>query len=114
MLNDKEYTYFNNMQSLIKHRLNIGVSIFAADHATMFPQGETILGCCHKFTDSSGNPAGIFITIDENHIRECFYLHKDLFLAETICHEIAHLFIWDHGKQHDLLTQDFMYFAGFW
>lgn len=113
MLTNKEYVYFNNMQNLIKHRLNVNVTILAANHSKMFENGSNILGCCHKITDSNGNLVSVFITIDENHIRECFYLYKDLFLAETICHEIAHLFIWNHGKEHDLLTRDFMYLAGF-
>ena len=28
-------------------------------------------------------------------------------LIETICHELAHLFIWEHGEEHTRLTQEF-------
>lgn len=114
MLNRKEQIYFNRMKDYIVKLFNLKVPIYALDHKKFFPveKGEELLGICHKMRDRSGNVTGYIITIDEPYIRACYCGRQlpyspfsDSTLMETICHEIAHLTVWEHGSEHDELTR---------
>ncbi len=115
MLNPKEQRYFDAMKNYIKYRLKVEVDIFPLNHKEFIPmeEDEEVLGCCHKMKDDDGNLLGYFITIDEPYIKACFYGRRTAYspysdnqLIETICHEIAHLYIWEHNEDHKLLTNE--------
>lgn len=74
---------------------------------------ESVLGCCHKIRDDYGNEIGHVITIDEPYIRACYNgrqmpysPYSDNQLIETICHEIAHMYVWEHNEDHKNLTNE--------
>lgn len=114
-MNDKEYRYFNTLKNYILRHLNIKVDIYPLDHKLFIPmeEDEEVLGCCHKIRSESGDLKGYLITIDEPYIRACYYgrqtaysPYSDNQLIETICHEIAHLYVWDHNEDHKNLTNE--------
>lgn len=115
MLNKKEQNYFNAMKRYISGLFCVPVEIYPLDHKAFIPMedGEEILGCCHKINDDFGNLLGYVITIDEPYIKACYNGRQtpyspfsDNQLIETICHEIAHLFIWQHNEDHKNLTNE--------
>lgn len=115
MLNSKEYRYFNNIKNYILRLFRIDVPIYPLDHKLFLSmeEDEEVLGCCHKLRSNSGEVKGYIITIDEPYIRACYYgrqtaysPYSDNQLIETICHEIAHLYIWDHNEDHKNLTNE--------
>lgn len=114
MLNLQEQTYFNNILNSITKDLEINIPIIAYDHELMEDkQGKESLGC--SWSDNEGKSV-YKITIDEFFIQECYnsYLwdnkqggHPKMInesLEEVICHEIAHMMYWRHGKKHTELT----------
>lgn len=115
MLTRKENRYFDAMKTYILNLFNLKVPVYPLDHKT-FIVGDTegdILGCCHKVKNEEGEVVLYVITIDETYIRACFYgrqttysPYSDNQLIETICHEIAHLYLWEHGKDHTALTNE--------
>lgn len=115
MLTEKERRYFESMRNYILRLFNLRVGVYPADHHQIIPmrEGEEVLGCCHKISDSSGDNIGYVITIDIPYIKACYYgrqaeysPYSDNQLIETICHEIAHLYIWDHSNDHKELTNE--------
>lgn len=115
MLKTKEYAYFTAMRDYIKRLFRLSVDIYPLNHRAFIPmgEGEEVLGCCHRVNDNEGNPILYVITIDEPYIRACYYgrqtaysPYSDNQLIETICHEIAHMYIWEHGKDHTQLTNE--------
>lgn len=113
MLTKPELEYFDNLQNYIKKTLGIGVKILPCSHSFIIGDSD-ILGCCHKFKDGEGNLVKYLITIDDDYIHRCLqrgflrYSPYNIYsLVETICHELAHLFIWEHGEEHTQLTQEF-------
>lgn len=115
MLNQQEFHYFNTLQSKIKSKIGVDINIIPLNHSLFLKDGDEIQGSCHRFLDDNGKVVKQIITIDENYIKACFYgrqtrysKYSDFMLIETICHELAHLFIWEHSPEHDDLT---MYFT---
>lgn len=114
MLTKSEFEYFDNLQNYIKRTLGIDIKIIPCNHVSVMNDGD-ILGCCHKFKNDNGNIVKCLITVDENYIHSCIqhgflrYSPYNIYsLIETICHELAHLFIWEHGEAHAELTKEFM------
>lgn len=116
MLNHGERRYFDALTAHIKKVLGVGVDIVPADHKSIIPmeEDEEVLGCCHKMMDDAGQAVAYLITVDEPYIRACYAgrqtaysPYSDNQLIETVCHEIAHLCVWDHGKEHAALTNQF-------
>lgn len=113
MLTRNEKRFFYSFANKIKSLFGINVDILPLNHKEHIPMGEdeAILGCCHKILDDNGDLVTHLITIDEPYIKACYYgepyspYNKDA-LAETICHEIAHLYIWQHGAEHSALTRE--------
>lgn len=113
-MNKQEYRYFERLVNYIKELFHITVPIYPLDHERFLPHDEgEILGCCHKIRDSDGVTIGYLITIDEGYIKACYNgrqtaysLYSDYKLIETICHEIAHLYYWNHDSNHEKLTKD--------
>lgn len=115
MLAFNELKYFNSLTNDILKILNIKVKIMPLEHRLFMdiPKDTEVLGCCHKIRNSNGEVIDHVITIDEPYIRMCYYgrqtdysKYSDKTLIETICHEIAHLFFWEHDANHAQLTKD--------
>jgi hypothetical protein len=111
MLTQNEYRYFDKIQNTVKSIFRINIHILPFDHASI--NDTDILASCHRFKDSDGSIVKYIITVDESYIKACYngrqtrysrYSTKDL--VETICHEIAHLFFWDHSQEHTKLTSE--------
>ena len=115
MLAPSESKYFNNIVNWICSLLKVAVPIVPLEHRIFMDvkNDEEILGCCHKIRSDSGELVKYVITIDEPYIRACYYgrqskysPYSDTMLIETICHEIAHLIVWNHEKEHSQLTKE--------
>lgn len=87
-----------------------------ADHRVIIPieTDEQVIDCCHRMRDDNGWIVAYLITVDEPYVRACYAVgqtayspYSDNQLIETICHEISHLFIWEHGKAHTALINLF-------
>lgn len=109
-----EQEYFNNTVNNIKSKLNINITIKIYDHELLDGKHKKAVGCCHKFSDDT-----YLITIDEYFVTECyeyFVLDKKYSswglvgetLEQVICHEIAHLTEWRHGKKHIALMNKYL------
>lgn len=104
--------YFDNLKNKICRLFSVAVPIYPMNHDLTLPVDD-VLGCCHRLRDDNGNLIGHIITIDEKYITACYYgrniphsQYNDDVLAETICHEIAHLYVWEHTKEHAELTTE--------
>jgi hypothetical protein len=113
MLNIQEQNYFNNIVNSITENLDVKIPIIAYDHDLLKGEGKEALGCA--WSENEG--VSVYkITIDEFFIQECYndYLWNNKLggypklvketLEETVCHEIAHIMHWRHGKKHRELT----------
>jgi hypothetical protein len=106
--------YFNETVSVIKRSVNVSIPILPADHE-QFKGHENALGICHGYKSAGKNDwEPEKITIDEYFVEECYEAEvngKWYFaltgqnLMEVICHEIAHIYQWRHGKKHREITQ---------
>jgi hypothetical protein len=101
--------YFDSTVSNIKNKLQIDTEIIMYDHELLNGKHKKAVGCCHKFSDDT-----YMITIDEYFVTECYEYfilgNKNSSwglvgetLEQVICHEIAHLTEWRHGKKHTVL-----------
>lgn len=98
--------YFDITVTNIKNKLQIAADIKMYDHTLLDGKHRKAIGCCHRFSDEI-----YMITIDEYFVTECYeyfiegkkYSSWTLIgetLEQVICHEIAHLTEWRHGKKH--------------
>ena len=89
------------------------VEIIPYNHELYRGKSKNALGCC--ITTDRDNPlaqdAETYITIDTWYIHEKYQEHtgempriEPTSMLEVIAHEIAHLYIWRHGKRHTALT----------
>jgi hypothetical protein len=113
-MKNEHLNYFNDTVSMIKRSVNVIIPILPADHEQIKGHKEA-LGICHGYKNTGKNnwkPEKI--TIDEYFIEECYEAEingKWYFnltgqnLVEVICHEIAHICEWRHGKKHGEITQ---------
>jgi len=104
-LTEAELQLFNDTVNRIKIALHIECDISNYDHELI--KGHTnALGIC--YTD---NFEQFSITIDNYYISEC-YKGLDFIsgqtLEEVICHEIAHMQQWRHGKKHTELMKEYL------
>lgn len=117
-MNRQVENYFIAITKHIKSLLSINIPIYPLNHKMFLCEEEDILGCCHRIKADSGETIGYIITIDEDYITACYYgrqtqysLYSDKTLMETICHEIAHLYYWNHDKDHEQLTKELFKFT---
>ena len=110
--------YFNSVIAKVKHSVNVRIPITLADHE-QFKGHENALGICHGFkTPRMNDWSPEKITIDEYFVEECYKAEVEgnqaaQFMLElagdtligVICHEIAHIYNWRHGKKHTELAQ---------
>lgn len=109
MLNANEQKYFDEVIEAITKDLNIRIPIISYDHDKLTGKGKEALGCAWSENDG----VSVYqITIDEflfKIITMIYYwnptkrwipkLVKES-LEEVVCHEIAHMMHWRHGKKH--------------
>ena len=113
MLSVKEKEYFDKVVSSVISDLDIRIPILPYDHKTLEGKSVNAMGCAWSYDKNIVYQ----ITIDEDYISSCYlhYLWKndlggtphflESSLELTLCHEIAHMIHWRHGKKHTELTQ---------
>ncbi|QVK19731.1 hypothetical protein KHQ81_15910 (plasmid) [Mycoplasmatota bacterium] len=115
MLSDNEKDYFNSIVKFIKQKINVNIPIIPYDHDLLQGKSKEALGCSW----SKDKIIVDKITIDEYFIQECYgdYMYRlgyksfvpkveEKSIEEVICHEIAHMSYWRHGKKHRELTRE--------
>lgn len=114
-LTEAELAYFNQTVAQVRNALGVQIEISNRDHERELPaKHREALGLF--YTSDPKNPAAdSFITIDNYFIHECYeekYADKlnlsGQSFTEVICHEIAHMSKFRHGKGHKELTQELM------
>ena len=110
----REEKYFESTVEKIKAALGVNVEIKMYDHEKLSGKHKKAVGCCHRFSDDTYS-----ITIDEYFVTECYehFILKSKCsswglvgetLEQVICHEIAHITEWRHGKRHQQLTNELL------
>ena len=106
--------YFSATVNKVLNKLSVDVEIKMYNHEQLTGIHKKAVGCCHRFSDDT-----YVITIDDYFVQEC-YEHFVLdnkasswglvgeTLEQVICHEIAHLKEWRHGKKHTALTNELL------
>lgn len=114
MLNEFEKEYFTTVLNSIISNLNltINIPVIPYDHTKLHGRFKESLGCAWSYDKKIVYK----ITIDEEFIKACYQQdlwkkHKGGFpksypeeLENVICHEIAHISFFRHGKKHSELT----------
>lgn len=112
-LTKKELEWFSSQVEIARRATGCTVDIIPFDHELYRGKSKEALGCCVSTcpTDQLGDGVDTYITIDCYFIDECYrhefegdFLISGKTLLEVIAHEIAHLYIWRHGKKHTDLT----------
>jgi len=110
-MTEREYFDTTVKKVLTQIDCTMDISITMLDHDTLDGKHKRASGICYKY--ENGEYA---ITIDEFFVTECyeyFVMNKRFStwelvgetLEQVICHELAHIHIWRHGKKHT----EFMY-----
>ena len=106
--------YFKDTVNKVLNVIDINVNIKMFDHGKLEGKHKKAIGCCHKFSDNS-----YLITIDDYFVQECYehFILKAKYsswglvgetLEQCICHELAHLTEWRHGRKHKELTNKYL------
>lgn len=114
----QEQDYFNKIVEDIKIKLGIDILISSCDHETIKGHKEA-LGIAYSYDKENVYQ----ITIDEYFIHECYFDFlwnkgcrnrgivpkvEQKSIEDVICHEIAHMTYWEHGKKHSKLTKELL------
>lgn len=116
-LTQEEQNWFYSLVDQAKRVTGCKVEILPYDHDLYDSKSKNALGCC--ITNTPDSPLSInadtFITIDCYFIHECFrrefygeFTLESQTMPEVIAHEIAHLYVWRHGKKHTAKTQELL------
>lgn len=112
-----ELTWFDAQVAQARKATGCTVDIIPFDHELYRDKSRDALGCCVSTdpTDQLGDGVDTYITIDCYFINECYrhefkgdFLISGQTLLEVIAHEIAHLYVWRHGKKHTNLTAELL------
>ena len=112
-LTDSEINYFRGIAIEIKNKLNYTGEILNSDFEEFADKNvkNYAVGICFK------NDTDYRIFIDNYFIHECYesltksymkLLLDGKTIESVICHEIAHLTHWNHGKKHKELTNKYL------
>ena len=114
-LTDKELDWFHGVVMACRAATGCNVEIIAYDHEMYSGKHKEALGCC--CTDNPDDPLSgdTYITIDCYFIDEKYkerfegaYDFSFMSLEEVIAHELAHLYVWRHGKKHTKKTEELL------
>ena len=114
-LTSEELSWFHQIVNVCKAAAGCDVRIIAYDHELYRGKSKDALGCC--CTDNPKNPleGESYITIDCYFIDEMYKAEFEggwnltfTSLQEVIAHEIAHLYVWRHGKKHTKKTLELL------
>ena len=100
-----EQEYFNTTVKNVLDKTGYVIDIKILDHMILEGKHKRATGCCCQCDNEYS------ITIDEYFVTECFehFILNNKYsswglvgqsLEEVICHELAHIEIWRHGKKH--------------
>lgn len=99
-------SYFNEIVSAAREATAVNVPIYISSL-------RGVVGQCTKIYQWDGEVIARYIEIDRDYIAACYYGHSIRYspydtysLIDTVCHEIAHLYYWQHGEDHSKLTDD--------
>lgn len=113
-LTEEELAWFYSWVEKAKQATGCPVEIIPYDHELYAGNDVNALGCCITTDPSNQLNEGsdTFITIDCYFIDECWrrefkgqWTIENQTLPGVIAHEIAHLYVWRHGKKHTALTE---------
>lgn len=113
-LTTDEVKWFNDIVAKAQNATGCVIPIIPYDHDLYSKNHRDALGCCITTdpTNQLGEYVETFITIDCYFINECYrhefkgdFLIAGETLQEVIAHEIAHLYVWRHGKKHTAMTE---------
>ena len=113
-----EVEWFESKVALAKRATGCAVDIIPFDHELYRGKSKDALGCCISTNPDNqlGDGVDTYITIDCYFINECYrnefmgdFLISGQTLLEVIVHEIAHLYVWRHGKKHTALTAEILH-----
>ena len=115
-LTEEELVWFHSVADKCKAATGCTIPITAFNNELCFDRdGKEALGTC--WTDNPDNPLDgeTTITVDTWFIHEKYRnkigelpMLTDATLESVICHEIAHLYVWEHGEDHDRKTQELL------
>lgn len=115
-LTEEELAWFHSVADKCKAATGCTVPITTFNNELCFDRdGKEALGTC--WTNNPDNPLDgeTTITVDTWFIHEKYRnkigelpMLTDATLESVICHEIAHLYVWEHGEDHDRKTQELM------
>lgn len=107
-LTEDELTWFESLVSRCKAATGCTCDIIPYNHEKYVGISSEALGCCITDNDLDPLNGNSHITIDTYYIHECYgvevngdYAIEPKSMVETIAHEIAHLYVWSHGAEHD-------------
>ena len=115
-LTEEELTWFYAVVQTAQMATGCDVPIIPYDHDLYRGRSKDALGsCCTCDPDHPLNAdAETYITIDCYFIDECFkhefrgaFLIGGEDLIDVVAHELAHCFVWRHGKKHSAKTTEF-------
>lgn len=114
-LTAEELHWFNDVVAQARRATGVKVAIIPDDHERLEAPHRDALGLCisRNPKDPLASDADSYITIDcyfiDEKFRERFegrWTIEKQTLEEVIAHEIAHLYVWRHGKKHSALTAE--------
>lgn len=114
-LTAEEVRWFNGLVDQARRATGVTVEIIPYDHERYEGKSRDALGCCisRNPDDPLAPGADSYITIDcyfiDEKFRERFegrWTIEKSPIEEVIAHEIAHLYVWRHGKKHTRLTEE--------
>ena len=113
-LTETELSWFYSQVERAKRATGCSVDIIPYDHELYKDKSKDALGCCITTDPQNqlGDGVDTYITIDNYFIDECWrheFKNDFLISGETLlgalAHEIAHTYVWRHGKKHAALTE---------
>lgn len=116
-LSAEELSWFYGVVEKAKRATGCTVDIVPFDHDLYAGKSKDALGCCVTTDPKNqlGDGVETYITVDCYFIDECFrsrFFGDILISGDTLegvlAHEIAHLYVWRHGKRHSALTESLL------
>lgn len=114
-LTQEELDFFWGVVGDVRSALGVEIEITNRDHESAFTGKSKNANGCFYTSDPKNPSEDCFITIDNFFIHECYCekFNGELNLSfqsleEVLCHEIAHMEKFRHGKGHTKLTEELL------